>query len=231
MKRLYGIVAMCLAVMLFQSRDVAASFVSLDSVYGTDTITLDTDSGLRWLDVPLTTAYSYNGILPELTMGGEFYGFRVAYRAEVEELYVHAGIPQIGNTFVADNYVPVKMLMSYVGVTGNNGNLGTGIPFDYTSAHVFDPVLPQVGWIWAATLSVYEPDQTARASVSSTVPADNENPYHGTWLVAVQSVPEPPSHTLLLLGLMLLAIGSRSVSRYRKIAGFQFLPFQYMKED
>ena len=179
-----------------------AALISAQSDFGLDTVTVDTSTGLRWLDVTLSTDYSYDEIQAQLGHGGMFEGFRLASRDEVSTLFSNAGIPLVSGSFVAENYDPVRALMDLVGITGTDGNLGTGIPFDYTVGHMFDPVPPREGWVWVATLSAYDPNQTARASVSSSVPSDNQNDRHGSWLVAV---PEPSTVVLILVGLLLLA--------------------------
>lgn len=184
-----------------------ATLISMDSTYGTDTVTLDTETHLTWLDVPLSTAFSYDTIQPELGIGGAFQGYRIASGAEVKTLFTNAGIPVFGNSFVSANYAPILSLMDYVGITGHNGNLGTGIPFDYTVGHIADTA-PQVGWASVMVLSVYDPDNTGRAS-GGTVPSNNENPYHGTWLVREVSVPEPATLTLIGLGLLVLGVVRR----------------------
>lgn len=200
MKTLSFVFLICMAAALNVAN---ATLVSSDSSFGSDSITLDTDTNLMWLDVPLSTAYSYNGILPELEMGGVFEGYRMASGDEVRTLFTNAGIPVFGGSFVHENYDPILALMSYVGITGHNGNLGTGIPFDYTVGHISDTA-SQEGWVLAMTLSVYEPDLTGRAS-SGTIPADNENQYHGAWLVRAVSVSEPS--TLALMGLGIFGLG------------------------
>jgi hypothetical protein len=47
-----------------------AAFVSLfDIRYGVDSVTLNTESGLRWLDVPLSLNRSYNDVAVQFGRG------------------------------------------------------------------------------------------------------------------------------------------------------------------
>ena len=51
--------------------------------------TTDTESGLDWLDVPITANKSYNTIFDQLGPGGEFDGFRYATAQEFNTLISH----------------------------------------------------------------------------------------------------------------------------------------------
>ena len=58
-----------------------AEQIPSDSPFGPDTITLDTETGLRWLDLTLSTPFTYDEMLVELGPGGTFDGYRLATRA------------------------------------------------------------------------------------------------------------------------------------------------------
>ena len=61
-----------------------AAFVSLSDLrYGADSITLDTETGLRWLDVPISLNRSYNDVAAQFGAGGDFEGYRFATPSEV----------------------------------------------------------------------------------------------------------------------------------------------------
>ncbi|MDY7095280.1 MAG: hypothetical protein SX243_20070 [Acidobacteriota bacterium] len=143
---------------------------------------MDPISGLYWLDVPLSTTYSYDGIEAELQAGGLFEGFRLATSEELRELWEHAGIDTgaIGR-FVPQNLAPILDLMELVGVTGDKGNLGGGNFFVYTNGYLDGK--RGDGWVTVGGLGA-DPEPTATGRVSfGTVPSDNESDCHGSWLV------------------------------------------------
>ena len=194
--------------------DIRADITSRDSAYGPDTLTLDSDTGLLWLDVTLSTAYSYNEILTELLPGGAFEGFRLATRDEVAILWEHAGIT-VPSGFIADNYAPIRNLMEYVGITGlGTGNLGEGRWFDYVVGHTADTDTcysssGPYDAVYTAGLGAYDDGLTGRASFGY-VPVDNDHPRHGSWLFT--PVPVPSAALLGALGLG--AAGWRLRRRY-----------------
>lgn len=51
-----------------------------------DFITLDTETGLRWLDVPISLSRSYNAVAAHFGAGGDE-GFRHATPSEVTSLF------------------------------------------------------------------------------------------------------------------------------------------------
>ena len=62
-------------------------------------ITLDPNTGLRWLDVTSSVNRSYEDVTLNLVPGGDFYGYRYATAPEVAQLFTNAGIvtPWVGN--------------------------------------------------------------------------------------------------------------------------------------
>ena len=96
----------------------------MDSEFGPGTITHDTDTGIDWLDLTLTTSRSVNDITDQLVPGGEFEGFRYATTADITTLWTHAGIVNIttegpigGADFTAANFAPANALAELFGVT------------------------------------------------------------------------------------------------------------------
>jgi len=76
-------------------------FISMDSEFGAGTITLDTSTGLEWLDpyqtlhfddAGLVCCQTFESISSNFGVGGKFEGFQFATRSQLEDLfYVSAG--------------------------------------------------------------------------------------------------------------------------------------------
>lgn len=76
-------------------------------------ITRDTQSGLDWLDVTLSTGYSYNQVIEQLGDGRAFEGFHHATEAELVVLFEHAGLDVNAHTPVE----PAIALLDLVGLS------------------------------------------------------------------------------------------------------------------
>jgi len=79
--------------------------------------TVDTGTGLEWLDLTETQGLSYNQVLAQTGAGGLFAGYRFAEAYEVETLFDNAGGtgPYLGSDPSHDAFVPG--LLSLWGVT------------------------------------------------------------------------------------------------------------------
>ncbi|MEO0972333.1 MAG: hypothetical protein AAFX85_04500 [Pseudomonadota bacterium] len=115
-----------------------AALVSQDSAFGANTITLDTDTGLEWLDWDLTIGLSFDEVVAELAAGGAYEGFRFATNDEVGTLWINAGIIDIvtegpvdvPNDFARVNFLPARDLIELLGFTGLGGNLAEATTAD-----------------------------------------------------------------------------------------------------
>lgn len=82
-------------VLLLSNAATSAALVQGDDPrYGAGSLTLDTSSGLAWLDLPVSCGYSYLQALAATGPGGSFDGFRFATAQEVVALCASAGIPK-----------------------------------------------------------------------------------------------------------------------------------------
>ena len=81
----------CTFTCLFLSFGANAAIVSLDSSFGVDTITRDTDTGLEWLDLTVTMNRTYQDVSAAFGAGQEFEGWRYASYSEVSSLLDASG--------------------------------------------------------------------------------------------------------------------------------------------
>ena len=93
-------IALVLLMILGLSSQANAGLASADDTeFGADSLTIDSDTNLAWLDLEFTIARSYNDVSSKLGAEGEFEGFRYATEAEVLAFFVNAGIPDVpGNS-------------------------------------------------------------------------------------------------------------------------------------
>ena len=193
----------------------ASSLISGDSEFGPDTVTIDTTTGLEWLDWTVTTDISYNDMVLLLAPGQIYDGWRHATNEEVAELFSDYGLQHIDD-YQPNTTPPVDGLIDLIGETltswvGTPGSLAfTATPFDY--GYLFIGVLDQDGGLaspgYASThLNVSDP-----ASYGASM---------GNALVRLSqsTVPEPSTLALLLIGgVGLCAYGARRKSRGNKPA-------------
>jgi hypothetical protein len=111
--RLVGAVAIVAAITAAAST-ASATLTSSDwQNDGDGLLTIDSDTGLQWLDWSHTVNRSYNDVSSQLGDGGEFEGFRYATEAEMRTLYANAGavfIAPIDGTDAGN--IPALLLMS-----------------------------------------------------------------------------------------------------------------------
>lgn len=176
---------------------------------GDGLLTLDTATGLQWLDVTVTQGLSWNAVTSQLGEGGRFTGFRRPSEAELATFWADAGIPDVvsaGATPTVANFGPVGALQQ---LWGNLGQLPFTPPETTatlaTTAQSFDAVDNVVEGV--PLLLLFQRDGTAIAAIHTLVgiPPTQAATYLAHALVqggpTVPPVPEPSTVLLFIVGI------------------------------
>lgn len=99
-------------LLLFSQPSQASLVEKDDAVFGTDAITLDTDTNFEWLDLAYSSGLSRSYINTQFGEGGEFAGWRYATLSEAVALWTSASSGYSDTTEAVENWV------SFVGRTG-----------------------------------------------------------------------------------------------------------------
>jgi len=198
-----AVLEIAVAMLVFSTPLRAVLILTGDPAFGANTLTIDTSSGLAWLNVTLTAGLSYNQVLAATLPGGEFQGFRYATAPEVLTLYNDAGIPGRGFYPLSSPAVPaIQSLVSLVGVTftqyGNPGVIGiTGADVLSGTSQLSSSLICTIENGTTGYLVTGVPSDATAYGVTYGAPTV------GSWLV--YSVPEPASWCIgALCGLSLL---------------------------
>lgn len=226
------LVALALATAPAQATLVSQS----DVVFGADSVTLDTGTGLRWLDVDISVNRSFNDVSGQFGAGGDFEGWRYATGAEVLNLIVSNTVPlagsptpgsltvgsasdfivTLGPTFIESVLVSPTTQSNVFGVTGiYAGNL----PGEYG--------LGSVGLDGVTDTGVIGPlFQNAQFGVADNVgaspfeDADSQFDDRGSWLVFDDNVTVEMSEpgVLEIFGIVIagIAFSRRPRGKYRR---------------
>jgi len=181
-----------------------------DSRFGVGSLTIDTSTGLAWLDVPITRGMSFNDVVAQTGPGGPFEGFRYATAEEIGILFHSAGIVNVDVVFPPPtDRQPALNLISLVGATlfdsGYVGTMGISSTFA-TNVGATDRRLMPTLWICCSPVT-YDP----RVFLSGTTGDSQRADFAGSWLVT--QVPEPSSIALLFLGTGALALVRHAIFR------------------
>lgn len=166
-----------------------------DPEFGANSVTVDTSTGLGWLQLSETVGQSYDEVLDGTQRGGLYYGYRFATEQEVMTLYSSAGIPGPG-------YYPLSSpaIQSFISMLGPTfSQFGYSALAGFTATTSAPPgTLQECPQIYASGLNstvdylVTGPD----FFLLSVNPALGEAGM-GSWLV--KEVPEPSEAGILVL--------------------------------
>lgn len=162
---------------------------------------LDTDTGLRWLDLSMTANMSHDMVAANLQPGGVYEGFRLATQAEVLTLWSDVGIFNTERDWVTNQYGAVRNLVNRLGPTVM---LEVGLfPLATHTIGMVEggsPLTANARWAMELT---YAPDglSTRTSANHYTWFTDAADEHYSTYLVAV---PEASVFPMMLAGLSLV---------------------------
>ena len=123
------LISTCLLVVLNVGAAHAALVSGNDGVYGVGSLTLDSATGLEWLDLTQSTNLSINDVQGG---AGSFLanGFHIATLSEVETLFTDGGwngVDDSANTGSVGHLAFVTQMQSLFGVTGTSTSPGESL--------------------------------------------------------------------------------------------------------
>jgi hypothetical protein len=203
---------------------ILSAFQARGSLLSTIT---DTDTGLTWLPLTDTLDMSFLQVSAQLGPGGEFAGFSYATVAQVEQLWIDAGVtgPNLGcnpaavclnesvPTEVADNFTEL-FGETFTPIFGFQGMIGlTATP--YVSPWPGCAGEPYNCYV-TPEIRIF-PDGTSEALVIEALRDYIALPYYGSWLVeGSSSVPEPKSIWSTAIGTMMIICFATAFKGRRK---------------
>ena len=209
MKTIRYLIPVAVVLLLMKAPSTEATlYLSSDPSFGPNSLTVDTSTGLEWLNLTKSVGFSYDQVLADMEPGGMFSGYRYATIQEVMGLYSSAGIP--GPGYYSLSSPSVQNLFSLVGSTWSQFGR---------------PALE--GFSGTANASLQEAPQIYASGVNSSLEYLVSGPNFlllsvnpggssgsmGSWLV--KEVPEPSALALFVAGGFILVGGGRGGRKCR----------------
>ena len=171
------------------------SLVSLDDpTFGSDSITLDTRTGLEWLDTRFSVEMTLDDILLETAPGGQFESFELADNIQVGQLITSAGLDADSFSFPigSSGFELAENFANLVGTFEVDG-------FSTVSA-MHGPLLTQGPAFERTFIFVGSINEVPHYNFSFAASnPNNPSQFRGFWLVRPASIPEPSSGFLIVL--------------------------------
>jgi hypothetical protein len=181
--------------------------------FGPNALTVDTATGLGWLNLSFSAGLSYDAARAATQTGGAFSGFRMAQAAEVLTLYQSAG-------FFGPGWFPeggafdeaIKSLISLLGPTGFQEGRPEVLGICDTSTNPGSHLVPGLDISFQAPSYGYS--VTGGTFGTLSYGDTTSDPAVGVWLVT--PVPEPSVATLILVGAVLFWFQSSRLTGRKK---------------
>ena len=195
MRTIYLAIAITLACLSMDSArgDLVAGD---DPRFGSNSLTLDTQTGLAWLDLTFSLGLSREQVLAGMMPGGIYSDYRYATSAEVVSLYLSAGIPGVGlYPLSGPQEASILNLIALLGAThlSNGAPAVSGISGTPYGPGIVDGVF-QVPRIYLQGDSQWSVSDGSGFGFGYF----HSEPHVGSWLV--KPIPESSTVTLLFLG-------------------------------
>ena len=97
---------------------------------GDNLLTLDTTTGLTWLNLTVTLDLTYNAVAAQLGPGGTYNGFAIANTSQIDTLGADAGITERSGQYDTTNLTTITNFISLIGATYNQEGVVEAVGFD-----------------------------------------------------------------------------------------------------
>lgn len=209
MKTIYHSVLPGTVILMLMALSTQANLVTgTDPAFGAGSLTIDTQTGLAWLNLSATADLSYNEVVADMQPGGLFSNYTYATIQEVDGLYADAGIG--GTGYFPLSTPAIGSLISLVGATktqngepGFNAILGNaGPPDSQEAASIYVSGVDGIDE-WFVSDGTYD--------ISTAFGDSYSDPTIASWLVT--TVPEPGVGSVAFAGLIGLVFVRRLKSQ------------------
>lgn len=175
-----------------------------DPQFGANSLTIDTTSGLAWLDLTASAGLSYQQTLADTQPGGIFSGFRFATAQEVLTLYTAADIPGTGYFPAATQ--SILSLIDLIGATTFQDGHPEAIGISGT-ADSGGRVVPLIDFLYVDGVPTYD----VSGVPPSLIYGENTSASGvGNWLVyQIPESPDPSIYVLAAIGLIAFTLLQR----------------------
>jgi len=197
MKNIQPIIRVILASLVLAGFPAKANLIpATEPGFGLNSLTVDTATGLGWLELTASTGRSYQQVLAATQPGGIYSGFRFATAPEVLNLFSDGGIP--GTGYYSLSTPAIQSVITLLGASG----LINGLPGLFgLSATSTSPGVQNAPAIYATgnngTEEYWVNGGGALYGGGTEYGVTTSDPALGSWLVA--NVPESPDATLYVL--------------------------------